>query len=128
MQSGRSLTFHSSMGVDDLIGAFHQIRNLVLQGLIPVVFWHEFDASKFKWLQYLLAPMQDGRFQQGEATHTIGKCILSSLAVHHGLSTLWVNSRLLDEADQFRLAKQSDFKSRLDGGYDILGPNQSLIP
>jgi hypothetical protein len=60
---------------DDLIGAFHRVRDEVLKGVTPVAFWDEFDSQSYKWLQYLLAPMQDGAFQQGEITHPIGKCI-----------------------------------------------------
>ncbi len=59
----------------DLIGAFHQVRDRVLQGFVPVVFWDEFDSGNYKWLQYLLAPMQDGKFQEGQITHPIGKCV-----------------------------------------------------
>lgn len=115
-------------GIEDLIGAFHQVRDLVLQRLIPVVFWDEFDSSNYKWLQYLLAPMQDGRFQQGEATHTIGKCIF----IFAG-GTAWTFDSFgefsdTQAIDQFRLAKGPDFKSRLDGVYNVLGPNQNFIP
>ena len=59
----------------DLIGAFHQVRDKVLQGLTPIVFWDEFDSREYEWLQYLLAPMQDGSFQEGQITHPIGKCV-----------------------------------------------------
>ena len=59
----------------DLIGAYHQVRDKVLQGFTPVVFWDEFDSKNLMWLQYFLAPMQDGTFQQGEVTHTLGKCV-----------------------------------------------------
>ena len=38
-------------GLADLIGAFHQIRDLVLGGLTPVVFWDEFDSRGYEWLQ-----------------------------------------------------------------------------
>ncbi len=62
-------------GVEELIGAFHQVRDKVLEGDTPVVFWDEFDSGSYRWLQYLLAPMQDGKFQEGQITHPIGKCI-----------------------------------------------------
>jgi hypothetical protein len=60
---------------DMLIGAFHQVRDAVLKGETPVVFWDEFDCQEYKWLQYLLAPMQDGTFQESGHTHMLGKCI-----------------------------------------------------
>lgn len=115
-------------GPEDLIGAFHQIRDLVLQGIIPVVFWDEFDSANYQWLQFLLAPMQDGRFQEGQLTHTIGKCVF----IFAG-GTAWTFDSFGEftkqqDTDKFRLAKGPDFKSRLDGAYDVLGLNQSFIP
>jgi hypothetical protein len=59
----------------DLFGAFHQVRDQVLAGVTPVVFWDEFDSREYRWLQYLLAPMQDGTFEENGLTHTIGKCL-----------------------------------------------------
>jgi len=59
----------------DLSGAFHQVREKVLSGVTPLVFWNEFDSQNYKWLQYLLAPMEDGIFQDGRRTVPIGKCI-----------------------------------------------------
>ena len=52
--------FDSSSG---LHGAFHQVRDQALKGVTPVVFWDEFDSRNYEWLQYLLAPMQDGVFE-----------------------------------------------------------------
>ncbi len=109
----------------DLIGAFHQVRDKVLQGLVPVVFWDEFDSQAYKWLQYLLAPMQDGKFQEGQITHSLGKCVFIFAG---GTSRTFEGFGPLEgdrEAEQkFRLAKGPDFKSRLDGYLDVLGPNQ----
>lgn len=45
---------------EDIIGALHQVRDEVLNGKLPFVFWDEFDSKEYLWLQYLLAPMQDG--------------------------------------------------------------------
>jgi hypothetical protein len=64
--------FDSASG---LFGAFHQVRDKALKGFIPVVFWDEFDSRNYHWLQYLLAPMQDGTFEENGHTHTIGKCL-----------------------------------------------------
>jgi hypothetical protein len=122
---------------DDLIGAFHQIRDKVLQQKLPVVFFDEFDSQNYRWLQYLLAPMQDGKFQEGQITHPIGKCIF----VFAG-GTSWSfetfgppktdTNTITPEAviqaakheSDFRLAKGPDFKSRLDGFLNVVGPNQ----
>ena len=71
------LTFNLSQFSDPaaLNGAFHQVRDKVLAGVTPVVFWDEFDSQDYHWLQYLLAPMQDGTFQETQLNHPIGKCV-----------------------------------------------------
>lgn len=71
------LKFNLSQFADpaELIGAFHQVRDKVLEGLVPVVFWDEFDSNEYKWLQYFLAPLEDGKFQSGQITHAISRCI-----------------------------------------------------
>jgi len=111
----------------DLIGAFHQVRDRVLQGMIPIVFWDEFDSREYHWLQYLLAPMQDGRFQQGQITHTLGKCVF---VLAGGTAETFEEFGPQEERmrQQFKLAKGPDFKSRLDGYLNVLGPNQSGVP
>ena len=136
-------------GPDELIGAFHRIRDEVLKGVTPVAFWDEFDSQKYKWLQYLLAPMQDGTFQEGQITHPIGKCIFifaggtSPCLEQFGVAEpvepgeaelsemkpeirefrlrkfLEQRERFLD----FKLLKGPDFVSRLHGFLNVLGPN-----
>jgi hypothetical protein len=116
---------------EDLIGAFHQVRDRVLDGLVPVVFWDEFDSRSYFWLQYLLAPMQDGKFQEGQITHPIGKCVFifagataSSFEEFGEFQKPGVDARELREMERhFRLAKGPDFKSRLDAALNVLGPN-----
>lgn len=126
----RMLEFNLSQfnGPQDLIGALHQVRDVALQGKIPLVFFDEFDSRNFEWLQYLLAPMQDGTFQEGQITHPIGKCIL----VFAGGTSPQLETFGPDEKDQeaykdFRLKKGPDFISRLNGFLNILGPNQKQI-
>ena len=118
----------------DLIGAFHQIRDHVLQGKLPVAFFDEFDSQNFKWLQYLLAPMQDGKFQEGQLTHTLGKCLFVFAG---GTSPTYDAFGPPETSDKdgmetelrqkFRLAKGPDFKSRIEAYLDVLGPNQRQI-
>lgn len=110
---------------EELIGAFHQVRDRVLEGEVPVVFWDEFDSKEYQWLQYLLAPMQDGRFQEGQLTHPIGKCIF----VFAGGTSYTMENFTPPEADRektarFRLVKGPDFISRLNGYLNVLGPNR----
>jgi len=112
----------------DLIGAFHQVRDRVLQGLIPVAFLDEFDSREYFWLQYLLAPMQDGRFQEGQITHALGKCVFIFAGGTSDTFEEFGSQRRADEKNErFKLAKGPDFKSRLDGYLNVLGPNQRKL-
>jgi hypothetical protein len=138
-------------GPDDLVGAFHRVRDAVLEGTTPVAFWDEFDSKNYEWLQYLLAPMQDGAFQEGQVTHPIGKAIfvfaggtsptLEEFGVPEPRRTS-VEDRapvapeqptqpaedLKAQAERYlkyKLAKGPDFVSRLHGFLNVLGPNPS---
>ncbi|HLZ82601.1 MAG TPA: RyR domain-containing protein [Caulobacteraceae bacterium] len=108
-------------GPGDLIGAFHQVRDRVLQKLTPVVFWDEFDSQTLKWLRSLLAPMQDGRFQEGQVTHTLGRCVF--IFAGGTVERFKDFGAAPEAAPAFTLAKGPDFKSRLDDHLDALGPN-----
>lgn len=119
-------------GPEDLIGAYHQVRDHVLAGKTPVVFWDEFDSRDYYWLQYLLAPMQDGQFQEGQLTHSIGKCVFvfaggtSRDFAHFGPNAepqANETKEMKDARRRFVMAKGPDFKSRLAGYFDVLGPN-----
>ncbi|MEM5788295.1 MAG: RyR domain-containing protein [Syntrophobacteraceae bacterium] len=119
-------------GVEELIGAFHQVRDKVLEGHTPVVFWDEFDSGNNRWLQYLLAPMQDGKFQEGQITHPIGKCIfVFAGATSYDLENFGpkepstTNGEEAAKArNEFKLRKGPDFKSRVHGYINVLGPNR----
>jgi len=117
-------------GPGDLIGAFHQVRDEVLKGYVPIVFWDEFDSKKYEWLQYLLAPMQDGNFQEGQATHTIGKCIMvfagGTSYIMESFGTFYGEEKEKKE-EEFKLKKGPDFISRIHGFLNVLGPNPRLI-
>jgi hypothetical protein len=115
-------------GPPDLVGAFHQVRDKALAGETPVAFWDEFDSRALYWLQYLLAPMQDGKFQDGRLNHAIGKCVFV-FAGGTSFSFDGFKPRAGHEAEaDFQLKKGPDFKSRLDGYYDVLGPNPRGLP
>jgi len=63
---------------NELINAFHRIRDVSLKGKIPIVFFDEFDCDfngKLGWLKYFLYPMNDGLFREGEILHPIGRAI-----------------------------------------------------
>lgn len=125
----KEITFNVSQfsGMDDLRGALHQVRDLALSGKMPLVFWDEFDTTMqgqpLGWLKYFLAPMQDGKFQEGPVVHPVGR----SIFVFAGGTSSNLESfgeGLSDE--QRRAAKLLDFVSRLRGYLDILGPNRQV--
>ncbi|HET6816325.1 MAG TPA: RyR domain-containing protein [Mycobacteriales bacterium] len=121
----RCLTFNCSQlgGPGDLIAALHQVRDAVLQGALPLVFWDEFDSSldgkALGWLRFFLAPMQDGAFQEGQVEHPIGPAIF----VFAGGTSDRMSAFAAQTSEAFRLAKGPDFVSRLKGYVDVLGPN-----
>ena len=112
--------------VNNLISAFHRIRDIALQGKIPLVFWDEFDSAldnqPLHWLKFFLSPMQDGSFTENETVHWIGK----SIFVFAG-GTKDTFREFSDQAkgdvDGFKAVKGPDFVSRLHGFLDILGIN-----
>jgi hypothetical protein len=118
----------------DLIKALHQVRDIVLMGRVPLVFFDEFDAGmggeRLAWLRYFLIPMQDGQFRDGSTIHPIGKAIFVFAG---GTSSTFgqfsrdgrdpQNPADADELRQFSGAKGPDFVSRLRGHVNILGPN-----
>jgi hypothetical protein len=126
------ITFNLSQmnSPSDLIGALHQVRDEGLKGKIPLVFWDEFDSSfqgtPLGWLRYFLSPMQDGSFLEGQITHPIGRAIF----VFAGGTSERMEGfgKKLDSdpnknEEIFIAVKGPDFKSRLKGFINILGPN-----
>ncbi len=130
----KALEFNLSQfkGPEELYGAYHQVRDKVLTGATPVVFWDEFDSRQLMWLQYLLAPMQDGIFQEGPMTHSIGKCVFVFAG---GTSYDYRYFGPLEPAaekedDEMKKARREfiqkkgpDFKSRLTACLNVMGPN-----
>ncbi len=120
------LTFNLSQFADpeDIHAALHQVRDVGLSGKIPLVFWDEFDTTlnnqPLGWLRYLLAPMQDGAFQEGQLVHPIGRCIfVFAGGTSHSMDAF--GAQMSD--DERRAVKLPDFVSRLRGFLNVLGPN-----
>lgn len=129
LPNSQLLEFNLSQFQDarDLVGAFHQVRDEVLQGHTPVVFWDEFDSKDNQWLQYLLAPMQDGRFQEDHITHPLGKCVFVFAGGTSATLEGFTPSKDNKEAHAlFRQRKGPDFVSRLHAYLDVMGPNPPL--
>lgn len=126
-----NLSQFSTGSMSELYGALHQIRDKVLTGKIPVVFMDEFDSKNYEWLQYLLSPMQDGEFQEGQLTHTIGKCIFifagATSYTFESFGTFKDDDGGRIAQKNFILKKGPDFKSRLDTYLNVQGPNRRML-
>jgi hypothetical protein len=111
-------------GPEELSAAFHQVRDIVLSGSIPIVFWDEFDTllqgQAYGWLRYFLSPMQDGKFQDGHITYSIGNCIFVFAG---GMNVSMEQFTRVLSSEEFHACKGTDFISRLKGNVNIVGPN-----
>lgn len=105
---------------EELHGPLHQVRDLALKGKLPLVFWDEFDARNYEWLQHFLMPMQDGTFQEGQITHPIGKCVFVFAG---GTSRQYQEFGERVRAPEAKGKKGPDFLSRLHGYLNVIGPN-----
>jgi hypothetical protein len=115
-------------GPKELTDAFHQVRDMVLKGKTPCVFWDEFDSREYLWLQYLLAPMQDGEFREGQLVHPIGKCVfVFAGGTSYDMENFGPSDENSEEYKKFKLLKGPDFVSRLNGYLNVLGPNKRQI-
>jgi hypothetical protein len=124
--ASRTLEFNLSQFADDqrLAAAFHAVRDVVVEQRLPVVFWDEFDTAfqgqPLGWLRHFLAPMQDGEFTEGDATHPLGPAIFVFAG---GTSSTFEAFSATGDEVRDRQAKKSDFVSRLRGYLNVLGPN-----
>ena len=112
----------------DLIKAFHRVRDVALKGIIPLVFFDEFDSSfgtdQLTWLKYFLAPMQDGEFKDGETVHPIGKSIFVFAGGTSKTFQEFSREKMgQNEITEFKSVKGTDFVSRLRGYVNIIGPD-----
>ncbi len=108
----------------ELTAAFHHIRDAVLEQRLPLVFWDEFDTPldgrRLGWLRHFLAPMQDGKFREGESFRPLGPAIFVFAG---GTASSFGEFATVRDAETESAAKKPDFISRLRGFVDILGPN-----
>jgi hypothetical protein len=109
--------------IEELVAAFHKVRDIALGGKMPIVFFDEFDSGfngRLGWLKYFLAPMQDGAFSDGRDVHPIGRAIFVFAG---GTSSSYDEFCCSEDAASFRAVKGPDFVSRLRGFVNIKGPN-----
>jgi len=111
-------------GPEELVTAFHQIRDAGLKGECPIVFFDEFDSKlndELGWLKYFLAPMQDGEFTEEGHPHFIGRAIfIFAGGTNESMSVFKKKA----ESREVEAQKAKDFLSRLKGYINILGPNR----
>jgi len=129
----QKLEFNVSQFVSplDLGVAFQKVRDVILEGKLPLVFFDEFDSDKdgiaLGWIKSFLMPMQDGRFRDEGGEHPIGKCILvfaGGTAPNFEQFTMPLNNPVAtSDVQSFKNIKGPDFISRLRGSLDVLGPN-----
>jgi hypothetical protein len=129
------ITFNLSQyqKADDLADAFHLVRDRVLGGKIPLVFFDEFDTSldgkALGWLRYFLAPMQDGEFLDRGTPHPVGQAIFVFAGGTCGSYAEFARPFIAEasspegrlEREAFQKAKGPDFLSRLRATLDIPG-------
>ncbi len=113
--------------VKDLATAFHQAQDRALASEVPLVTFDEFDANLGRealgWVKYFLAPMQDGKFKDGESMYRIGRAIfVFSGGTAHSFHDFTARCRYDAVA---REAKGPDFISRLRGHLNVKGINST---
>lgn len=131
-------------GPQDLIGALHVARDIRLTDRLPLIFFDEFDSSwgsaELGWLKSFLAPMQDGKFKDGDRLHSIGKALFvfagGTADRFSEFTTRWTQAAVGESGkaetapiktgeDRFKTAKGPDFVSRLSGYVDVKSINDT---
>ncbi len=119
------LTFNLSQleSPDELQTAFSEIRDLNLKGILPLVFWDEFDSAcagqPLGWLRYFLAPMQDGEYTDHGTSRPLG----GGIHVFAGATRHTFDEFQTGDNPEDRVAKKPDFISRLRAYINIRGIN-----
>ncbi len=108
---------------DELQTAFSEIRDLKLKGIMPLIFWDEFDTlcegHTLGWLRYFLAPMQDGEYTDRGIPRPLG----GGIHVFAGATRYSFEEFQTGDNAEERAAKKPDFISRLRAYINIRGIN-----
>ncbi|KAL4971311.1 hypothetical protein BDW66DRAFT_30574 [Aspergillus desertorum] len=103
--------------IDDLLTAFHSIRDCSLKGSIPLVYFNGFDVdfagSPLGWLPHLVPIMFSGSFSEHGVSRPIG-----TAALFFGSASCTTYEALGNRAQ--------DFLACLHGFVNILGPNKIM--
>jgi len=118
-------------GLNDLGAAFQKVRDVILEGKLPLVFFDEFDSDRdgrpLGWIKSFLMPMQDGKFKDDTGEHPLGKCILvfagGTAASFEDFIAPMQSEAPDQQRQEFKNIKGPDFVSRLRGTINVLGPN-----
>lgn len=124
----------SEAAAEALPGYFHEIRDIGLDGQVPLCFFDEFDSNGRSLVARFLAPMQDGQFRDGSRIHPIGRAIFvfaggtARTAQHFCDAVQYRQDGTPEPADPAEIQKAKalkipDFVSRLAATLDVLGPN-----
>ncbi|HGE71853.1 TPA: hypothetical protein ENX78_13510 [Candidatus Poribacteria bacterium] len=128
----RELSFNLSQfnpDSDDLIEAFHRVRDASIESQFPLVFWDEFDTDDLEWLKHFLVPMEESKFHYHGILHPFGKTIFvfaggvcpSFDEFSRGSYKNSTDNK--NKYEDFKKKKGPDFISRLRGYVNIKGPN-----
>jgi hypothetical protein len=124
----RTFNLSQFSGPEALAVALQQVRDLGLSGIMPLVFWDEFDTQfcgGMGWLRYFLAPMQDGKYQDGSALYYVGRAIFVFAGGTHATMDEFIRKAKVggkhDAAytSEAIAEKLPDFVSRLKGFVDV---------
>lgn len=124
---GTLLQFNLSQFADpgELMAAFRLICNPVLEKSSRIAFFDEFDSRlgghPLGWLQWFLAPMEDGIFLDQGLPRYFGKAVF----IFGGGTASKLDEFKTKHKDHFVHAKGPDFLSRLTTHIDLPGLNGS---
>ena len=136
LPSVEKLEFNVSQFVsgEDLASAFHRVRDVILSGKLPLVFFDEFDSDRdsvpLGWLKSFLMPMQDGKFKDSSGEHPVGKCVMVFAGGTSSTFNEFCRPMVSEDPAKvsfFKNVKGPDFVSRLRGMIDVLGPNPASL-
>ncbi|KAF7551217.1 hypothetical protein G7Z17_g5170 [Cylindrodendrum hubeiense] len=110
---------------DDLLAAFHSVRDCALEGNVPLVYFSgfdgTFDGSQLGWLPHLLPAMMGGNFSDHGVSRPIGPAIFFfGTTVFRSYDELQRRATL----DTTRSTRLQDFLGCLHGFVNVLGPNR----
>jgi len=134
----------SQVEESQLPGFFHMIRDCNLEQKTPLCFFDEFDSKNLSLLKNFLAPMQDGKFLEGQTQRPIGRGIfvfaggtsetfksfrtnieeMPAQKQNAGREKTPEEKEQEEDRKHAKSVKKADFVSRLRGSYDVKGPNR----